>query len=366
MKYMREQRQEIERDKEALRASMAGLKKHKEAHVSKKIDARYLPKLPRDPRMLANNGGVPIGGRNKGPGRSENLSTLSFSGGSKTKMTSGAGVIMRAKREAKEIAAMNRLRAPNHTFASAATQIARAPQAMLDAARRAGVPDIRIAAPRKRSEVTNQFGTSGALSMEERERRLRALTMPKSHEQKNDANVAKPTMISDQELSDEELFADKQPTPAPQHRPRKVFGTRLHAPQIHSEVIRAKVPVKSSPGSSDPGQKRLRDEGAKRRLPDEDDMSEIDELFGDTKTADSKTSSQQSQNSRAGPRNYSPHPSSSQGSGIASASASSSRMGSAPNSQNSPAMRPIMRRKAPVDVFNRGGNATGIKKQRNM
>ena len=355
MKYVREEKQEIEMHKEALRVSMAGLKKHKEAHVSKKVDARYLPKLPRDPRMLANNGGVPIGGRNKGPGRTENLSTLSFSGGSKTKMTSGAGVIMRAKREAKEIAAMNKLRAPNHTFASAATQIIRAPQAMLDAARRAGVPAVKIAAPRKRTEVTNQFGTSGGLSMEERERRLRALTMPKCQDQKKDSTDAKPTMISDQELSDEELFADHKPTQTSQHRPRKVFGTRLGAPQIHSEVIRAKAPVKTSPRPSNSGQKSSRDVGAKRRLPDEDEMSEIDDLFGDTASTNSmtKTGVSQSQAPRATPRNYSPRPSSGQGTSMPSTT-----------SQHSPAMRPVMRRKAAVDVFNRGGNATGVKKQR--
>jgi elongin-A len=60
-KYKKEQQKEIERDQEILRNSMMGLKKERETHVSKVVDLRTLPKIPKDPRMLANNGGVPIG-----------------------------------------------------------------------------------------------------------------------------------------------------------------------------------------------------------------------------------------------------------------------------------------------------------------
>lgn len=106
-KYKKEHRKEIERDEEILRNTMLGIKKEKETHVSKVVDLRTLPKVPRDPRMLANNGGVPLG-KSRGFGK-ETPSTLTWNAGSKTKMTDGKSVLTRARREAKEISQRSKL-----------------------------------------------------------------------------------------------------------------------------------------------------------------------------------------------------------------------------------------------------------------
>ena len=75
---------------------MMGLKKERETHVSKVVDLRALPKVPKDPRMLANNGGVPIG---KARGfKKEGVSSLMWTAGSKTKLTDGKSVLTRARR----------------------------------------------------------------------------------------------------------------------------------------------------------------------------------------------------------------------------------------------------------------------------
>jgi len=93
VKYKKEQRKEIERDEEILRNSMMGLKRERETHVSKVVDLRALPKVPKDPRMLANNGGVPIG-KFKGF-KKEGANALIWTSGSKTKLTDGKSVLTR-------------------------------------------------------------------------------------------------------------------------------------------------------------------------------------------------------------------------------------------------------------------------------
>jgi elongin-A len=177
MRYKKEYMKEIERDKEILREAMLGIKKEKETHVSKVVDAKYLPKVPRDPRMLANNAGVPIEGRKRAltkPGSS----SLSFAGGSKTKMKDPASVLTRARREAKEISSRNKLGKPTHSSRVAPSQVIRAPKSMVDDYRKAAKPQLRIFATRKKPEsMSNLQGPATGPSLEEREKKLRALTM---------------------------------------------------------------------------------------------------------------------------------------------------------------------------------------------
>ncbi|KAL2060291.1 hypothetical protein VTL71DRAFT_9686 [Oculimacula yallundae] len=222
-KYKREQEEEIARDEENLRNTMMGLKAAREGNVSKIVDLKMLPKLPRDPRMIANNGGVPIKGkgfRKEGPG------TLTWSSGSKTKMTDGKSVLTRARREAKEISQMGKLIKPTHRLSGPLGQVRKAPEGMVKEYKTASQPAIKILSRRHQTSMGGSFtgGVTGP-SLEEREKRLRA-AMGGSGGSRQDAGGVKHTMVgsSDDEMADfieddegDDLFDD--PPPPPKARP---------------------------------------------------------------------------------------------------------------------------------------------------
>lgn len=166
-RYKREQAEEIKRDEETLRESMIGIKKARDSNLSKVVDLGSLPKLPRDPRMTLNNGGVPI---SRSSLKKESPSYLSFVAGSKTKMKDGKSVLIRARREAKEISQMGKLSRPTHRLSIG--KVVQAPAAM--------VKEYRIAnktAPKifSRRALAKPHETERTV-IEDRENRLRALT----------------------------------------------------------------------------------------------------------------------------------------------------------------------------------------------
>jgi elongin-A len=208
MKYKKEQSREIEADKEKLKEAMMGLKKDKESHVSQKIDPRFAPRLPRDSKMKAIDG-VPISGRRKGFAKVA-PSALTWSAGSKTKMTTGAGVLSRARREAKELSARNKLIKPTNTLV--AQKVVRAPKGMVNEYRKAEQPIIRIMAP-KRKPNSDSISSS---SLEERERRLRALTMPN----RDEPGMGRVTVVDSDsddknDYSDDGIFDERLSAPLP-------------------------------------------------------------------------------------------------------------------------------------------------------
>ncbi|KAH8814880.1 putative Elongin-A, partial [Xylogone sp. PMI_703] len=194
-KYKKEHRREVARDEEVLRNTMLGIKKEKETHLSRVVDLRTLPKVPKDPRMAANNGGVPLG-RTKGSGR-ETPSVLTWNAGSKTKMTDGKSVLTRARREAKEISQRSKM--VNRTGARPG-QVIRAPTGMVNDHRKAAEPPVRILTKRKTIDE-NRLTPLNVSSLEEREQRLRALTNPSSGSEGELSAISKPTYIGS---SDEE------------------------------------------------------------------------------------------------------------------------------------------------------------------
>ncbi|KAH8771535.1 RNA polymerase II transcription factor SIII subunit A-domain-containing protein [Hyaloscypha finlandica] len=215
-KYKKEQQKDIERDEEILRNSMMGLKKERETHVSKVVDLRALPKIPKDPRMLANNGGVPIG---KARGfKKEGASTLMWTAGSKTKLTDGKSVLTRARREAKEISQMSKLSRPTHQLKGKMGQVMRAPPGMVNEYQKASQPVLRILS-RKHNPVGKFSGGITGISgpsLEEREARLRALTSPP----KKDAGGLQETLVGFSEddedyLEDADDLFDEHPSSRP-------------------------------------------------------------------------------------------------------------------------------------------------------
>ncbi|RFU35247.1 hypothetical protein B7463_g1169, partial [Scytalidium lignicola] len=205
-KYKKEHRREIARDEEVLRNTMLGIKKERETHVSRVVDLRTLPKVPKDPRMLANNGGVPLG-KTRGSGR-DTPSVLSWNAGSKTKMTDGKSVLTRARREAKEISQRSRM---VNKIGAKPGQVLRAPTGMVNNYRKEAEPPLRILTKKRTTDIPHRSTALSASSLEEREQRLRALTNPSGSGARGDQSaVAKPTYVgsSSSEDGDEDSDVD--------------------------------------------------------------------------------------------------------------------------------------------------------------
>lgn len=243
----------MERDEAVLKASLAELNKKKATNVSKIVELRKLPKLPRDPRMMANNGGVPLGRSRETGVIRPSASALTWTSGSKTKLTDGKSVMTRARREAKEISQRGKLARPTHDLHGRAGQIKQAPAGMVNEYRRdrmAAQPPLRILS--KRRNISGQFkGGQGGPSLEEREKRLRALTMSKG----NASGAAEATLVGsseDEEDDDlEELFDEK---PKPQSRPMATAFSATISPPAPSSSSQTSTILSQSTLSSQPRQ----------------------------------------------------------------------------------------------------------------
>ncbi|OBT75984.1 hypothetical protein VF21_05810 [Pseudogymnoascus sp. 05NY08] len=188
-KYMDEQKAKIDYDKEKLRQALAGIKKEQTNNLSKKVEARYMPKIPRDSRMRANDGGVPIVGRG---GRSGNrigvpgrrLPSVSTIGYAATGVRKRVNIVEKARREAAmAIAARRQGQAKVPDFRS---QIRKAPAGMVNEYRKAAEVEKKKLSPRN-SPVATGIPVPNA-AMKDREARLRAIKAsgarkPPVHEQ---------------------------------------------------------------------------------------------------------------------------------------------------------------------------------------
>ncbi|KAG9238688.1 putative Elongin-A, partial [Amylocarpus encephaloides] len=208
-KYKREQKEEIARDEEALRAAMNGIKQHKETNVSKLVDPRTtkLPRLPRDPRMIVNNGGVPL---KKGGGFvKETPNGLNWTGGSKTKMSTPQGVLQKARREAKEISQMAKLSRPTHQLGALPgvfNQVKEAPAGLANHYRVAAQPATRSVKILSRRPASIVSGSIRGPSLEEREAKLRALTTSAQRGASSTSHSV--TMVGSSEDEDDFLAGD--------------------------------------------------------------------------------------------------------------------------------------------------------------
>lgn len=222
LKYKKEQQIEIAKDEEILRASMGQLKKAKETNVSKVVDLRLLPKVPRDPWMMANNGGVPLGKRT-GLFKKEGPSSLVWSGGSKTKLTNGQSVLTRARREAKEISQRSKLAKPTHELRAQAGQVRKAPAGMVNEYKKASEAPIRILSRKKKSMASSPGSMFGS-GLEERERRLAAIQAGSSQKTTTTLETVIGSSDDDDELDADDAFSSmprqtSRPAPSSPHRP---------------------------------------------------------------------------------------------------------------------------------------------------
>jgi elongin-A len=223
LKYKREQAAELARDEEILRKSLADINKRKATNVSKIVELRKLPKVPRDAAMMSHNGGVPIGRRETGVIKRP-PSSLTWTAGSKTKMTDGKSVMASVRREANDMAQRGRLIKPTAQLGGSLKQISKAPAGMVDQHRRERLPEIKPPVKilsRKKSNAMDK--NSPGPSLEERENRLRAMTMSRG----NTAGVAEANYAGSSDDEDgcmqasdlEDLFDERPAPPKPKSRP---------------------------------------------------------------------------------------------------------------------------------------------------
>lgn len=207
-KYKKEQEEKIKHDEEVLRQTMMGLGKKKEGYVPKVVDlrARGIPKLPMDPRMRKNNGGAPL--KQKGF-KKEGSSFLNFTAGSKTKLTDGSSVLMRARREAIEIARMSKLSKPTHQLRTSKGMgtygtVLKAPAGMVKEYQVANQPAVKILSGRKSLPVGQFEGGITGPSLEEREKRLKAMQSSRSQTSTNE------TLIGSSSDEEDDLFDEDE------------------------------------------------------------------------------------------------------------------------------------------------------------
>lgn len=189
-KYMDEQKAKIEYDKEKLRQALAGIKKEQTSNLSKKVEARYMPKPPRDSRMRANDGGVPIVGRGGksgnrigAPGR--RLPSVSAIGYAATGVKKRVNIVQKARREAvMAVAARKQGQANVPDFRS---QIRKAPAGMVNEYRKAAEEKKKLS-PRNSPAASGIPAQSSA--MKDREARLRAIKA---------SGARKPPVVQEQE-----------------------------------------------------------------------------------------------------------------------------------------------------------------------
>ncbi|KAL8719467.1 MAG: hypothetical protein Q9225_003538 [Loekoesia sp. 1 TL-2023] len=185
---------EAQEDAARLKAAFTGLKSEKDKRqILVKEGIPHIPKL--DGMQFAHAAEY---NRIKKPVKiiRPTSTVLSFGAGagSKTRVLTGKGVMDKARREAQEMSrrrSQSSMAVPTHKLSSLATQIREAPKHMVEEYRRASAsppkladPPIRKPAifvpPKRQVERKDESCSSGVMTLEEKERRLRALTNPNS------------------------------------------------------------------------------------------------------------------------------------------------------------------------------------------
>lgn len=178
-----ESQMEVEADAAALRDTLQGITSERLKHQSRQVAASTVPPLPKMGAMKLIK--TP---RKKKIVFVDHRPKLSFNAGSKTKVLTGRGVIDKARREAKEQSLFGYrsiLAVPTHKLNDSASQVQKAPKGLVfdyqhPAAPKPLDPTVKptpIFAPKRKREEPMKSAGSGQMSLEEKERRLKALTI---------------------------------------------------------------------------------------------------------------------------------------------------------------------------------------------
>ncbi|KAL8836231.1 MAG: hypothetical protein Q9170_003008 [Blastenia crenularia] len=194
---------EAEEDAMRLKAAFAGIKSQKDErriifqegtpHIPKRGGIQYAQAVAyKHVKKLPNKYKLPT-------------SVTSFTAGKKTKVLTGKGVMEKARREAQDLSrrrAQNSMTVPTHKLSSVASPVREAPKHMVESFRKPSPPKPldpttpkaeMFKPPKRREERKGENHGSSAMSIEERERRLRALT--------NSSNAAKAATAPSKSIS---------------------------------------------------------------------------------------------------------------------------------------------------------------------
>lgn len=186
-KLLAQSQKELQYDTALLHSALTGIKNERANHQSRQVHESTVPKLPK-------MGGMKLVRNPRKKKVVVPTSTLTFGLGSRTKTSTGRGVIDKARREAKQHSLFSHkssvLATPTHELKNYATQITTAPRGLVYEYRNPAAPspfDPTIKAqpvfmpPKKRKREEDAVSSAPSpMSLEERERRLRALTNPNS------------------------------------------------------------------------------------------------------------------------------------------------------------------------------------------
>lgn len=231
---------EAQQDAAALKAKFSRIKQEKDKNKLQQLEEiRPIPKL--DGMEFAH--AAEYNKVKKRPKDTRPLTTtLSFCAGSKTKVLTGKGVMAKAQREAREMmrfTSKSPLSTPTHQLKNAASKVLAVPRERIEDFRQAAKPKpldptapkpAMFVPPARRIERNPDQSAPppGMMTREERERRLRALTMP--------GRVAVAPMTSEPQISSS---TSQSATKAP---PISSASTMSSSPAKSTTTIDRKLP----------------------------------------------------------------------------------------------------------------------------
>ena len=231
MRYQEEEEQKLEAAKAILKQSYGAAMGHQRENTSKKVEARFMPKLPRDPKLLA-NAGIPLSRRNYS-GNNTRPRKVGFLGPAGTGLKQRRNMVEQARKEA---AAQVAMRKQGQRYdPNAKTQIKKAPAGLIeqheaeDRQKRLALPPMPVTEQPKRVDPYEARVATLARSkrlQEERASREKQLQKKKKEEEES------------KEMAD--LFGDEG-------SPEKAKDSRSSTVQLPGGGTARKLPVKNSP-----------------------------------------------------------------------------------------------------------------------
>ncbi|RDA86616.1 hypothetical protein CP532_1050 [Ophiocordyceps camponoti-leonardi (nom. inval.)] len=146
-KYKKEHDAAIEESESRLKSALAGLREDKEKNTSKIVERKFLPRAGR------------VGPKRTFGPRDHTSASLTFNLGSRTKTNTGASIMRKVRREVKEIATIHGNLSRPVRAGTGASEVKKAPAAMVGEYQRAAQPQFKTAAQQPVVEQYEQRAT---------------------------------------------------------------------------------------------------------------------------------------------------------------------------------------------------------------
>ncbi|KAL9025246.1 MAG: hypothetical protein Q9196_005897 [Gyalolechia fulgens] len=191
-KLHREHEIEVEKDAAQLKAAFSGIKSAKDKRqILIKEGVPHIPKLDgMQYAHCAEHNKEEYTKSKKKPLKKTAPTVLKFEAGSRTKVLTGKGILDKARREAQDLGrfkSQSPLSVPTHKLSSVASRVREAPKYLVEEFKKPSPPKpydptapkpTMFVPPKRHVREEDTRRPSGNTTIEERERRLRALTTP--------------------------------------------------------------------------------------------------------------------------------------------------------------------------------------------